>query len=225
MNTLPSFEKAIKLGADGTEFDVRLTKDGQMVILHDSSVDDTTDGSGEVSKMTFAEVRELDAGAWFDREFAGTRIPTLDEVLETLGKSLLINIEIKAEAFRTDGIEAQVAKAIRRHAIEAYTIVSSFNPLVLRRFYALMPEIPLGYLHHPEEPFYLTDFMQGLPHTARNPHYSEINPSYMRWAKAHGYQVNTYTVNHPEIGLRMRDLGVNSVISDVPDVIFAALRG
>lgn len=225
MNTLPSFRKVVEIGADGTEFDVRLTRDGHMVIIHDPSVDDTTDGSGIVSEMSFAEIRELDAGAWYDGEFRGTRIPTLDEVLETLGKSMVINIEIKSEVYHPDGVEAQVAEAIRRHGIDDLAIVSSFNPLVLRRFYKIAPHVPIAYLHHPAEPHFLTDLMHGLPHNARNPHYSEINPNYMRWAKAHGYRVNTYTVNDPEIGLRMRDLGVSSVISDVPDMILSALRG
>lgn len=225
MNTLPSFQKVVELGADGTEFDVRLTRDGHMVILHDPTVDDTTDGSGAVSQMTLAEIRELDAGAWFDGEFRGTRIPTLDEVLETLGKSILINIEIKSEVYHPDGVEAKVADAIHRHKIDDLTIVSSFNPLVLRRFHQAAPHIPIGFLHHPAEPFFLADFMRGLPHAARNPHFSEVNPVYMRWAKAHGYHVNTYTVNNPELGLRLRDLGVSSIISDVPDVILSALRG
>lgn len=224
MNTLPSFEKVLELGADGTEFDVRLTKDRQMVILHDPTVDDTTNGHGSVCDLTLAEVRELDAGAWFGEKFRGTRIPTLDEVLETLGKRILINIEIKAENFDQTGVEAMVADAIARHGIADLTIVSSFNPITLRRFHQVAPQVPIGYLHHPAEPFFLNDFMHDLPHQARNPHHSEVTPRYRAWSTAKGWTMNVYTVNDPALARRLHAVGVDSVISDVPDVIMSALR-
>lgn len=224
MNTIPSFEKALEQGADGTEFDVRLSKDGHVVILHDDTVDATTDGHGVVHEMTLAQIRELDAGGWFAERFRGTRIPTLDEVLETLGRRVVINIEIKAESFDAHGLEQRVAQAVARHAVEEYVVISSFNPLSLRRFHKIAPHIPIAYLHHPEIPFFLPMLMTGLPHESRNPHYSEVTPGYMQWARKHGYRVNTYTVNDPAVARSMRDLGVDSVITDVPDVIFAALR-
>ena len=82
MNTIPSFELALAQGADGIELDVRLTRDGELVLMHDDSVDATTNGSGRVADLTLAEIQSLDAGAWFGEAFRGTRAPTLDEVFQ-----------------------------------------------------------------------------------------------------------------------------------------------
>src|SRR3954471_10203234 len=95
MNTIPSFELALAQGADGVELDVRLTLDEQMIIMHDDRVDATTDAKGFVHDMTLKEIQELDAGAWLDPKYAGTRVPTLDEVFEAIGKRTRINVEIK----------------------------------------------------------------------------------------------------------------------------------
>lgn len=108
-NTLPAFESAVRKGVHMIEFDVRRTRDGELIILHDARVDRTTDGSGLVSEMTFAEVRALDAGSWFDPAFADTRIPTLRETLEAIPREILCNVHLRPEA----GLAAQVAELIR----------------------------------------------------------------------------------------------------------------
>src|SRR5512134_3880205 len=87
-NTLPAFRRAAQLGADGLELDVHLSADGIPVVIHDSRVDQTTDGTGAVSGKSLSELRELDAGVWFSPQFAGTRIPTLIEVLDEFGQQL-----------------------------------------------------------------------------------------------------------------------------------------
>lgn len=223
MNTLPAFLLAAKQGAAGIELDVRCSSDGQLMILHDPIVDHTTDGSGRVADLSFKALRELDAGAWFCPEFVGTPIPTLDEVFDAVGKSLLINVEIKAESMFTDGIECAVAEAIRRHGLFDTVLVSSFNPLALRRFRAALPEVMIGYLHAPDIPFYLPALMSGLKHEARHPHDSEVTQRYMDWARGAGYAVNVWTVNDPVRAQVLRDLGVNAIITDQPDTIRAAL--
>jgi glycerophosphoryl diester phosphodiesterase len=97
MNTIPAFELAAQQGADGAELDVHLSRDGNPIILHDFSVDATTDGSGLARTMTLAQLKDLDAGGWFGDAFRGVRIPTLDEVFEAVGSRLYINVEIKSE--------------------------------------------------------------------------------------------------------------------------------
>jgi glycerophosphoryl diester phosphodiesterase len=94
-NTLPAFASAVRKGAHMIEFDVHLSKDGQPVIIHDNTVDRTTDGTGEVAELTFRELRSLDAGSWFSQEFAGTRIPTLRETLEVIPRTVLCNVHLK----------------------------------------------------------------------------------------------------------------------------------
>lgn len=225
MNTIPSFELALTQGADGIELDVRLTRDGAMVIMHDDSVDATTDGAGHVRDLTLAEIQSLDAGAWFDEKFRGTRIPTLDEVFEAVGKRTRINVEIKAESIRGEGIEAQVAEAIRRHGLAHSTIISSFNPITLRRFRHAMPEVPIGFLFAEDTPPFVPHLMIGLPHEAKNPHQTMIDAAYMKRTKAAGYRVNTWTVNDAARAVQLRDLGVDCIITDAPDVVLAAVRG
>lgn len=224
MNTIPSFELALAQGADGIELDVRLTLDGELVLMHDDTVDATTDGSGKVSDFTLAEIRALDTGAWFAESFRGTRIPTLDEVFEAVGQRTRINVEIKSETARGNGIEAKVAEAIRRHGLARSTIISSFNPVTLRRFRQAMPEVPIGYLYDERTPPFIPHLMIGLSHEARNPHHTMINSAYMGWAKGQGFRVNTWTVNDPARAVELRNLGVDCIITDQPDTILAALR-
>ncbi len=223
MNTIPSFELALKQGADGVELDTHLTKDGQLIVLHDFTVDSTTDGKGLAKDMTLIEIKSLDAGSSFSPEYKGTRIPTLDEVFEAVGKKLFINVEIKSESQETDGVEQAVADCISRHGITSSVIVSSFNPLALKRFRAIVPEVPIGYLYAPDYNF--SEQMDGFPHEARHPQDQMIDKAYMDWAKKHNYRVNTWTVNDPVRALILRDLGVDAIITDKPDVIIEAVRG
>lgn len=225
MNTLPSFELALAQGADGIELDVRLTRDGAMIIMHDDKVDATTDGVGHIRDLTLTDIRALDAGAWFGEAFRGTRVPTLDEVFEAVGNRTRINVEIKAESIRGGGIEVQVAGAIRRHGLERSVIISSFNPITLRRFRHVMPEVPIGYLYAEDTPPFVPHLMIGLAHEAKNPQHTMIDAASMERARDGGYRVNTWTVNDPARAIELHRLGVDCIITDAPDVILAAVRG
>ncbi len=107
-NTIPAFELAVEKGAHQIEFDVRRTKDGYLVVIHDARVDRTTDGSGHVAQMTFEEIRALDAGSWFAPEFAGVQVPTLAETLAVIPRAILCNVHLKGD----DELGAQVATTI-----------------------------------------------------------------------------------------------------------------
>lgn len=226
-NTLAAFELAADCGADGVELDVMLTTDRQPVVIHDSTVDATTDGSGRVAEMTLAEIKELDAGSYFDARFAGERIPTLSEVFEALGQRLLFNVELKGTSARPDGLEAIVAEAISRHNLVSRVIVSSFNPLRLRRFRRLLPEVAIGYLHMPGLPLHQRWgwLMWGFPREADHPEQSLVTPKYMAWARSRRLRVNTWVVNDPQRMANLRDMGVDMIITDRPDVLRAVLHG
>jgi len=114
-NTLAAFEKAIELGADGIEFDVHLSADGVPVVIHDFTVNGTTNGSGRVASLTLVQLKQLDAGSYFDPAFAGERIPTLAEVLEAVGSRLLLNIELKSTSLRDNGLEQAVIAQVEQH--------------------------------------------------------------------------------------------------------------
>ena len=117
-NTLAAFELAITHKADAIELDVKLCADGQVVVIHDSTVDRTTDGTGQVRKLSLAALKELDAGSYFDIAFRGEAIPTLEEVLEAVGKRIPINIELTNYAAPTDALPAKVAELVIRHGLE-----------------------------------------------------------------------------------------------------------
>ena len=108
-NPLPAFQLAVEKGAAMVELDVHLTKDGELVVMHDGSVDRTTDGRGKIADLTFEEVRALDAGGWFAPEFAGARVPTLREALEVIPERVLCNVHCK----NAPGVAAKAALLIR----------------------------------------------------------------------------------------------------------------
>ncbi len=152
-NTLPAFRRAVEAGADGVELDVRLTKDGQLVVFHDHNLDRTSNGAGPVNHSTLAEVRSLDVGSWFDPKFQGETAPTLDEVFETLPPGYLINVEMKVVMRGTKQIARLVAEAIRRHNRWDSTLVASFNPLALYHLRRLEPRVCRGYIWSKRHPF------------------------------------------------------------------------
>jgi glycerophosphoryl diester phosphodiesterase len=176
--------------------------------------------------MTLAELKALDAGSWFGEQFAGVRIPTLDEVFEAVGQRLYINAEIKSETPETNGVEEVVAEVIARYDMQRRVIVSSFDPLVLQRFRAVMSDVPIAFLYAPDVPVDTPAILagSGLRCEARHPHESLIDIAYMDWARSEGYRVNAWTVNDPARARALRELGVDGIITDVPDVILSALR-
>jgi len=219
-NTLAAFEKAVELGADGIEFDVHLSADGVPVVIHDSTVDATTDGSGRVADLTLAQLKQLDAGAPFDPAFAGERIPTLKEVLETMGGRLLLNIELKTTSLRDNGLERAVIARVGQHGLETHVLLSSFNPFSLRRVKGIAPHIPVGLLYLPGLPLILHRILSLLaPHEACHPEHTAVDARYMAWARRRDRQVNTWTVNDPDEMRRLIRLGVDGIITDVPDVL------
>lgn len=224
-NTLAAFGLAQRQGADGIELDTTLSKDGVPVVIHDLTLDNTTDGNGPVHDLNLRALKALDAGSHFDMEFRGERIPTLDEALEIVGPALTVNIELKTTAWRSDGLEQAVLRVIRHHGAAAQIIISSFNPFALRRFRALAPDIPIGYLYAPDEPIYLRYgwLMLGLAHEARHPHHAIVDARYMAWARKHGYRVHTWTVDEPDRIRELRDLGVDAIITNRPALALETL--
>ncbi|MCY3866352.1 MAG: glycerophosphodiester phosphodiesterase family protein [Chloroflexi bacterium] len=224
MNTLAAFELARAEGAAGIELDLRLSRDGHLVVIHDDAVDATTDGVGAVAELTLAEIKRLDAGSWFSDSFAGEAVPTLDEVFDAFGGTLLINIEIKSSRDSVDRMERQLAQCIGRHNLRERIIVSCFDPVVLRRVRCLMPTVMMGFLYQPDMPaaHYLP--IKKLCHEARHPRHDMVDEAYMNWARAQGYIVNAWTVNDPQRAIALRDLGVNAIITDEPGLIISALK-
>ena len=143
-NTLAAFELAADLGADGIECDVQLSRDGQVVICHDSDVDRTTNAHGRVHDFTAKQLGQMDAGSWFKPAFVAQHIPTLQELIGRLGDRLLFNIELKPASSRSEGLEEAFAAIVRENNLYDRLITSSFNPSALRRLHRIDPRIDLG---------------------------------------------------------------------------------
>ncbi len=224
-NTLAAFQKAKDLGADGVELDVSLSADGEVVVCHDDTVDRTTQGQGHIAKLSLAEIKTLDAGSWFSPEFAGVQIPTLEEVVDWAADGMLLNIELKARGIQSDGLEAQVAAIVHKHGAEKRVLVSSFNPLVLRRFKNIAPEVQTGLLYARGLPFYVqrTWFLPLGRTDALHPHFSAVNESYMRWARARGYRVHVWAPREATDLEWLVRLRVDMIITDRPDLLAAVL--
>ncbi len=226
-NTITSFMAALTAGAHGVELDVRFSKDKKVMVIHDSSLERTTDCRGMVGDYTCAELKSLDAGSWLAREFSEARIPTLEEVLERLPANSRINIEIKNENLKTDGLEKAVAKLIARFDLYHRVIVSSFNPLTLFRVKVADSRIPIGFLREPSLPAFLRKdwvFLPLLRPEALHPYYSMVDQDYLEKARHKGYGVIVWSVNDKEDFQRMLELGVDGIITDRPAEMVSLLR-
>jgi glycerophosphoryl diester phosphodiesterase len=226
-NTLAAFEKAVGLGADGIELDVRLCADGVPVVIHDATVDATTDGSGRVGDMTLGQLKELDAGSRFDPTFAGEQIPTLMEVLEAVGEQLLLNIELKSGALLDDRLEQAVVDVIERRALGERVLLSSFNPLALRRVQKIAPDLATAWLYNaatrPSLGF--ARLISPKRYAAIHPHHTLVDEGTMRWARQHNYRVHVWTVDDVAEMHRLVGCGVDGIITNVPDVLCSIVRG
>lgn len=220
MNTMAAFQLACEQGADGVELDAQLSKDGHIVIVHDFTVDASTDGCGDVSDLTLTELKRLDAGGWFAEEFAGEGIPTLDEVFAGFADKLYVNVELKSRFDDNADIAAAVSDCIRRHGLMEQTIVSSFDARLLRKFRQICPQALMAYLHGPE----VSGLMDEVPHEARHPWHDFIDDEYMRWARGAGCLVNAWTVNDPDRACVLKKMGVNGIITDSPADVISALN-
>jgi glycerophosphoryl diester phosphodiesterase len=217
-NTIASFELAVRQGADAIELDAMLCAGGEIVVIHDSTLERTTGHPGRVADLTLADLRSLDAGAWFDPSFAGARIPTLDEVLETVGRELLTNIEIKNYSTPFDNLAEKIALCVSRHNLKDRVIFSSFNPLNFRAIKRHMPEAPVGYLTEKgfARPWLERALRWAFPFDTLHPHFSDASPQYIKRAHHARTPVLVYTVNEAQSMQALFQAGVDGIITDDP---------
>jgi glycerophosphoryl diester phosphodiesterase len=207
-NTLAAFSLAAVEGADGIELDVQLSLDGRVMVIHDHTVERTTNGQGRVGAMTCAELQTLDAGG-------GEVVPTLDEVFATYGRTLLYNVELKEFGWRkVRALATAVADCIQAHNLDDQIIISSFNPLALRAIRSqLKPITKVAHLWH-TPPMRLKNRFAAAE--ADHPHYSQVTQTYMQWANQKQMIVNVWTVDDPIEARRLTKLGVHGLITNKP---------
>lgn len=202
------------------ELDVIMTRDRQVVVIHDDSVDRTTNGKGMVADYDFNDLAKLDAGTWFHPRFAGERIPTLKGVFEALGKDIGINIEIKEsaveKAFPTDSIERQVAQIIASQNAWNRVIVSSFNWDCIKRFREMEPQCAIGVLSQGDDGEKAIPICRHINAFSWHPDAGAVTPQSVARGNAAGLRVIPYTVNDPADMRRMLDLCVDGFFTDDP---------
>jgi len=204
-NTIRSFKKAIELGVDAVELDVRKTSDGKLIVIHDSNVEKTADGEGEVCELTLGEVKELNLEK-------GEKIPTLDEALDFLDGKVKILIELKES-----GYEEEVLGLVRDKGLNEQVVIVSFKEDVLKRIRALDSNIETGFIYARyrkplEKAVELkTDYILPLYHFT---HSSTVK-------KAHemGLKVIVWTINKKEDVEKFVRKGVDGISSDYPDIL------
>lgn len=223
-NTMAAFRHALDVGVRFVELDVQMTRDGELVVIHDDTVDRTTDGSGAVGEFSFAELRRLDAGAWFAGEHTGERIPTLREVLELCaGAGSGVVIEVKHPDIYPGMEEKVVALVEEMWGMGAENIwCISFDHDSIRRLRRLNAELQLGYLFPPQVGDFARpdDVVQ-----AYCPYYGTALQHPDQVAEAHrmGKYVFVYTVDDVEDVRRLAEAGVDGMVTDKPTLMLKAL--
>ena len=223
-NTLAGLRKAKALGCHWVEFDVRLTADGQPVLLHDNWLERTTNGRGRVSALPLAAVRRHDAGQWFHSSFAGERVPTLEEALMLLAElGLGANVELKAARGKEAATGALVAELLARTwpADPAHLLISSFERDALAAARDRAPNIARGILFR-RIPKNWRSVAAGLGCVTIHADQQRLRPAVLSEIRRAGYPLLAYTVNDPERAKTLFDFGVKSVFSDVPDRLHGA---
>jgi glycerophosphoryl diester phosphodiesterase len=219
-NTLAAFELALAQNADGIELDVRLTADGHVVVIHDSTVDRTTGSHGRVKDLSLAQLRALDAGNFFSEKFRGEKIPTLEEVFETVGKRTFINVELTNYNAPRDQLVETVSMLVKKFGLQKRILFSSFLASNLSRARAYLPGVPRGLLT-------LNGLMGAWARSfgfafgryqALHPNLKDVTPEQVQRVHRLKRRVNVWTVNVAEDMRRLFGWGVDGIITDDPQL-------
>lgn len=220
-NTLPAFEKAVQMGADGVELDIHLSRDGQLVVIHDELLDRTTNGHGFVKDFTLAELKKLDASKpRASLGFNKLEIPTLEEVYALLADTALcVNVEVKNSIFLYPGILEKALETEAKAGMSGRVLYSSFNHYAMREMKRISPQSETGLLYSSMliEPW---NAAKNANADALHPFFPSVanTPDLISKCRKNGIAVNTWTVDEPEYIRAMLMLGVDSVITNKPDV-------
>lgn len=233
-NTLSAIQQAMASKVDMVEVDLHLSKEGEVIILHDPTLDRTTNGTGKIAAHTLPELRKLDVGSWFSSDFTGEKIPTLSEVFELVqGKTPLLLELKKAEEGLYEGLEEAVIAKVREYKMEEQVVLQSFENEIVDKLVALAPELEVHKLYvgtFPGLPFYNDESFQSgniiqYPGVAAiNSYYKILSRRTVYQAHHVGKQVYVYTVNEEEDMRKMISFGVDGIITNYPDRLIELLR-
>ncbi|MDQ0256995.1 glycerophosphoryl diester phosphodiesterase [Evansella vedderi] len=228
-HTMPSLEMAVEMGADFLEIDIQMTKDGTIVAMHDTTLNRTTSGMGLVRYATLRELKELDAGSWFNEKypemanekFIGLEVPTLEEIFQRFGRNINYLIEIKSPQ-KNPGIEEELLRLIEKHHLGARNgmsnklVVQSFHPETLQKIYKENPNLPLFHLLKKRaseaELRKIATYAVGTGISGK-----KLSKSFVKVVKEHGLYIHTYSIDSPKQMKEAIKLGVDGIVTNYPD--------
>ena len=217
-NTLAAYAKAVEMGADYAELDVRQTKDGAIVLMHDKTVHRTTGVKGFVWDLTLEDLKQLEAGSWFGEEFRGEPIPTLEEVIRLVKGRMKLNIEVKISE-NEPGIAQRVVDIIHAANFSRDCMITSFDMETVKRVKYIAPDLKTGLIFDEE---YTPDVFRGNWEILSS-NYELVDAEFMRLARNSGKKTYVWTVNEKEEMCRLIGLGVDGIITDKPDLLRSIL--
>ena len=221
-NTLPSFELAAKMHADGVETDVHFSKDGVIILMHDAKLDRTRNGQGLVTDYTFEELCVFGAGIKTSADFKGTRIPTMDDLFDLCRRTgMIVNVEIKSA---DPAMPAALDECAKKHKMQDAVIYSSFDHEQLARMLRVNPDAFVAPLYG----FNMVkawDYTANIPAKAVHPRDNQIDlyEGYVDKCHALGIRVHPWTVDDPEKAKKLAALGCDALITNKPDVVRRAI--
>ncbi|MCF6136522.1 glycerophosphodiester phosphodiesterase [Alkalihalobacillus berkeleyi] len=239
-HTIPSYELGEEMKGDYIEIDIQMTKDGELIAMHDETLDRTTDGTGLVKDHTLEEIKQLDAGSWFNEEYPelakeeyeGLEVPTLDEVLDQFGKSANYYIETKSPEVYP-GMEEKLLETLNEHGLlgknspSSKVLIQSFSPESLQKIHKIDSTIPLIQLLWYTSSATLTDteleqYKQYAVGLGMN--HDQIDEKYVQKVRDHDLSIHPYTVNEKEDMEKLLDWGVTGMFTNYPDRLQEVLK-
>ncbi len=222
-NTLAAFDKGVEMKSDYIEIDVQRSKDGELVVIHDTTVDRTTDGTGYIKDLTFEQLRQLDAGSWKGEQFTGEKIPSFSEILDRYRGKTGILIELKAPELYP-GIEEQVTQELTQRNLDRPNnekiIIQSFNFESMKKMNTLLPNVPIGVLTSSKAhtaPEALKEFSAYADYF--NPSYGIVTKELVAEVHGLGMKISSWTVRSQEAADFLIEMGVDAIITDYPDYV------
>ena len=218
-NTIGAFKKAIEMGAKAIEFDVQVTKDNQVVVIHDFTLERTTTGKGYVMDKTLEEIKSYDAGSWFSNEFKGEKVPTLSEVIDIIPEDVIMNVEIKKAVFEKRNVEEYVVEVLKEKNRINNSIISAFDHFILER---IMKKdiIKTGTLLD-NAMINTVDYLEtrGLKSYSINQAKEFVSEELVKEAHDNELKVYSYTVNDVVTAKLFERMGVDGIFTNYLDIL------
>lgn len=226
-NTIPAFERAMQMGVDGIECDIMLTADRVPVISHDDRIEKLSTTFRHIHKTPYKSLATIDVGSRFSERFTGTHIPILSDLLSLFRPtSMLLNLELKMQPQKPNGIEKIVADTVHEFNMDDQVIISSFSPMILWRMKQVAPHLRRALLTEPKAFFFLhmRFFAKVLQVWGIHPSLSAIDRKLIEVARKEDWQVMTWTLNSPAAFAQALKLDVDGIITDDPPLLQQWLR-